>query len=129
MNDSSLTSTIAATSQVPLSIVREFVVAHLMDNFDEAEINALESRLLTTLSEQRRLRGVIFSFSEVITTDPQDLSRLQAVFTAIKLLGGRVGLCGINPGLAAVIVTADLTFHREVIGVDLDDVSAALLQR
>ena len=129
MNDSNLTNTIAATSQVPLSIVKQFVVAHLMDNFDEAEINVLESRLLTILSENRRLRGVIFSFSEVLTTDPRDLERLQAVFTAIKLLGGRIGLCGINPGLAAVIVMAQLTFHREVIGADLDDVTAALVQR
>jgi anti-anti-sigma regulatory factor len=51
------------------------------------------------------------------------------VFTAIKLLGGRIGLCGINPGLAAVIVTTQLNFHREVIGSDLDDVTASLLQR
>jgi len=129
MNDSNLTNTIAATSQVPLSIVKQFVVAHLMDNFDEAEIDILESRLLTILSENRHLRGVIFSFSEVVTTDPLDLERLQAVFTAIKLLGGRIGLCGINPGLAAVIVMAQLTFHREVIGADLDDVTAALVQR
>jgi anti-anti-sigma regulatory factor len=125
MNDTS----IKATSQVPLSAVKQFVVAHLMDNFDEAEIDALESRLLTALSDNRRLRGVIFNFSEVITTDPQDLRRLQEVFTAIKLLGGRIGLCGINPGLAAVIVTTQLNFHREVIGSDLDDVTASLLQR
>ncbi len=125
MND----ATINASSQVPLSSVSQFVVAHLMDNFDDAEINSLESRLLAMLSDNRHLQGVIFNFSEVMTTDPQDLSHLQAVFTAIKLLGGRIGLCGINPGLAAVIVSAQLDFQREVIGSDLDDVTASLLQR
>lgn len=123
MND----TTIRASSQVPLSSVKQFVVAHLMDNFDEREVNNLESRLLATLSRDRQLQGVIFDFSEVITTDPQDLSQLQAVFCTIRLLGGRIGLCGINPGLAAVIVSARLNFQREVIGSDLDDVTSNLL--
>lgn len=123
MSDASNNVTVSASCQVPLSILRHVVVAHLIDNFDALELDALETKLLHLLSTNRKLRGVIFNFSEVVTTDPHDLRRLQSIFMAIKLLGGRIGLCGINPGLAAVIVAAKLDFQREAIGVDVDDVS------
>ena len=113
-------SVVSSANQVPLSVVDRFIVAHLVDNFDASDLDSLESRLLNRLCENRSLRGVIFNFNEVITTDPLDLERLQAIFVAIRLVGGRVGLCGINPGLAMVIVSAGLNFQREHIGIDLD---------
>lgn len=113
-------------SQVPLSIIDRFVVAHLTDNFDAAELASLETKLLSRLCEDRKLRGVLFSFNEVTTTDPLDLERLQTIFAAVRLVGGRVGLYGINPGLAAVIVGAGLDFQRERIGLDLDALLATL---
>lgn len=126
MNDPSAQTTVTAASQVPLSLVGHVIVAHLIDNFDQGDLDLLETRLLTTLSCQRNLKGVVFNFNEVITTDRLDLERLQAVFTAVKLIGGRVGLCGINPGLAAVIVNAGLDFQREKIGLELEDLIPVL---
>lgn len=126
MNDPGLQTTVAAASQVPLSIVGHLIVAHLIDNFDQSDLDLLETRLLTTLSGQRNLKGVVFNFNEVSTTDRFDLERLQAMFTAVKLIGGRVGLCGINPGLATVIVNAGLDFQRETIGLELEDLMPVL---
>lgn len=126
MNTPSNGSHVAAVNEVPLSIIGHFIVAHLIDNFDQADLEILENRLLTTLCKQRSLRGVVFNFNEVITTDRIDLERLQSIFTAIRLIGGRVGLCGINPGLATVIVSAGLDFQRETIGLELDDLMPAL---
>jgi len=126
MNTSPLTSHVAAASEVPLSIIGRFVVAHMVDNFDHSDLEALETRLLEALSKQRKLQGVIFNFSEVLTTDRHDLQRLQSVFTAIKLMGGRVGLCGINPGLASVIVNAGMDFQHEMIGLELADLMPSL---
>lgn len=113
-------------TQAPFSIVSHHLLAHLADNFTETDLERLETQLLNTLCVQRQLRGVIFDFSEVITTDRHDLERLGRVFQTIKLLGVRVALCGINPGLAAVIVGARLNFDRELIGSDIDDVLSCL---
>jgi anti-anti-sigma regulatory factor len=126
MAPSTRESSIAANSQVPISIVGRMIVAHLIDNFDQADLETLETRLLARLVEQPDIRGVVFNFNEVTTSDRFDLERLQAIFTAIRLVGGRVGLCGINPGLAAVIVNAGLDYQRETIGHDLDDLIAEL---
>jgi anti-anti-sigma regulatory factor len=109
------------STQAPFSIVNNFLLAHLADNFAEADLDSLETRLLNALCERRSLSGVIFDFSEVITTDRQDLQRLAQMLMAIKLLGVRVGLCGINPGMAAVMVKTRLHFDREIIGCDIDD--------
>lgn len=126
MNPAINTSHVAAPSQVPLSIIGHFVVAHLIDNFDHSDLEGLETRLLSTLDKQRSLQGVVFNFNEVVTTDRIDLERLQAIFTAVKLMGGHVGLCGINPGLATVIVNAGLDFQHETIGLELEDLMAQL---
>ncbi|MFM7315126.1 MAG: STAS domain-containing protein [Cyanobium sp.] len=121
MNSLHPQATVAASSQVPLSIVGHVIVAHLIDNFDQADVDLLETRLLDNLNSQRELKGVVFNFSEVSTTDRLDLARLQATFKAVKLIGRSVGLCGINPGLAAVIINAGLDFHHESIGHELED--------
>lgn len=108
--------------QAPFSIIRNALVVHLVDNFDSSDMDELETRLLDTLCRDKHLRGVIFNFSEVSTTDPHDLRRLESILMAVKLVGSRIGLCGINPGLAAVIVHAGINLQRETIGSDLDDI-------
>lgn len=112
--------------QVPFSVIRHHLVAHLVDNFDHRELDQLESRLLDALCSRRELKGVIFNFSEVVTTDPLDLKRLNELFSTIKLTGGKIGLCGISPGLATVMVGTDLNFQRLLIGADLDDLLSQL---
>lgn len=114
--------TVESSSQAPFSIIKNYVLAHLADNFAEIDLNILESRLLNTLCDQRTLLGVIIDFSEVITTDREDLHRLARMLVAIKLLGVRVGLCGINPGIAALIISTRVSLDREIIGSDIDDV-------
>jgi anti-anti-sigma regulatory factor len=103
------------------STVANFLIVNLIDNFNAADIESLEMSLLQDLHQKSWLRGVLFNLNDVVSTDYHDLMRLSQLFKAIQLLGGRVGLCGISPGLASVIVAYDIDFHRGLIGSDLDD--------
>lgn len=112
---------IAAPSQAPFGLMRDCVVVQLMDNFDQQDLDHLEDRILQQLCRSRHLRGVIFNLNEVQTTDLQDLQRLHALLKAIRLLGCRIGLCGINPGLAVVMACSGLSFRNEQIGAGIDE--------
>lgn len=112
---------VGATSQVPFSLMRNCVVVQLMDNFDQQDLDHLEDRILQQLCLSRHLRGVIFNFNEVQTTDLHDLQRLHALLKTIRLVGCRIGLCGINPGLAIVMACSGLSFGNERIGSGIDD--------
>lgn len=108
----------------PLSTVSNFLVVNLSDNLYTLELERLESILLQELHRRTALRGVLFNFIDVITTDIYDLLRLNQMLKAISLLGARVGICGINPGLATVIVASGIELHSAMIGSDLDDLLA-----
>jgi anti-anti-sigma regulatory factor len=93
---------------------------------DNRKISCIDNNLVGSLpsnldSDQKRLRGVILDFSAVESTDPSDLLRLQDMLLAVKLLGRNVAFCGINPGLAGLIVQAGVKLHHNEIGLDIDD--------
>jgi anti-anti-sigma regulatory factor len=111
----------SAVQQAPFSLISNHLVVNMADNFDQSDIDRLESRLMQAVATNPRLKGVIFNLSEVFTTDPHDLQSLQALFQAIRLLGAHIGICGINPGLAVVIVRSNLEFGQQAIGSDIDD--------
>ena len=106
--------------------VRQHLVVALPNNFDLEDLLELENRILQSLSENKRVRGVIIDFAAVHSTDPGDLARLNDCLRAVRLLGRRVALCGINPGVAAVVVRSGLELHREHVGIDVDDVLQSL---
>jgi len=108
------------------SVIHKFLVAPLADNFHAGDLSLLEDGLLHVLKDQRRLSGVIFNFNAVVTTDRQDLQRFEVMLRAIRLLGCRIGICGINPGLAAVMIGSGIDFQGYVIGSDLDDLFTQL---
>lgn len=108
------------------SVVSSFLIVNLVDNFHAEDIESLELVLLQELHQKPHLRGVLLNFNDVVTTDFHDLLRLSQLLKAIQLLGGRVGICGINPGLASVIIASGIDFRGEMIGSDLDDLLADL---
>ena len=108
--------------QSSLSSIRDHVIINLPDNFDDHDLTALEEQLLNRLSLNKRIRGVIIDFANVQSTDEDDLSRLQNCLLAVRLLGRRVALCGINPGVAAVIIRSGQDLHRDLVGQDINDV-------
>lgn len=109
-----------------LNIIRDFYVVSLVDNFDHSYLERLEMRLLTLLCNRHEIKGVIFSCNEVETTDYHDLLRFRDMLKSVKLIGARIGLCCINPGLASVMVTTNLNFEKEIIGSDIDDLLDSL---
>jgi anti-anti-sigma regulatory factor len=108
--------------QSSLSTIREQLVVSLPDNFDDHDLSALEEQVLDLLSVNKRIRGVIIDFASVQSTDADDLNRLQNCLLAVRLLGRRVALCGINPGVAAVIIRSGQDLHRDLVGQDISDV-------
>ena len=108
--------------QNSLSDIRDHLVVNLPDNFDDHDLSALEEQVLDRLSLNKRIRGVIVDFSSVQSTDADDLCRLQNCLLAVRLLGRNVALCGINPGVAAVIIRSGQDLHRDLVGQDINDV-------
>jgi anti-anti-sigma regulatory factor len=108
--------------QSSLSSVRDHLIVNLPDNFDDHDLSALEEQVLSRLSLNKRIRGVIIDFANVQSTDADDLSRLQNCLLAVRLLGRSVALCGINPGVAAVIIRTGQDLHRDLVGQDINDV-------
>jgi len=108
--------------QNSLSDIRDHLVVNLPDNFDDHDLSALEEQVLDRLSLNKRIRGVIVDFSSVQSTDADDLCRLQNCLLAVRLLGRNVALCGINPGVAAVIIRTGQDLHRDLVGQDINDV-------
>ena len=108
--------------QNSLSDIRDHLVVNLPDNFDDRDLSALEEQVLSRLSLNKRIRGVIIDFANVQSTDADDLCRLQNCLLAVRLLGRSVALCGINPGVAAVIIRSGQDLHRDLVGQDINDV-------
>jgi anti-anti-sigma regulatory factor len=112
----------SAIQGVTLSSIKKFLVLPLPDNFDDQDLIVLEEQVLGILGANKRIRGVIVDFASVQSTDAEDLKRLQNCLLAVRLLGRRVALCGINPGVAAVIIRSGLDLHRDFVGQDIDAV-------
>lgn len=123
MSSSKLTSDLNRTTlqSSPFSLINNFILANLEDNLYEQEIDELETRLLYELKKRSRLRGVIFNCCNLLTTDHQDLKRLSLLIAAIGLMGVDIGIYGVSPGLAVMIVATGIKLDKVEIGADLDD--------
>jgi anti-anti-sigma factor len=109
-----------------LATVKGYLVIAIPDNFDIQDVHMIESELLDHLSLNKRIRGVLVDMTRVSSTDSTDLRRLQDCLLAVRLLGRQVALCGISPGLAALIIRSGQYLHHNVVGADIDDVLKVL---
>lgn len=100
---------------------KEYLVINLPDNFDEEGIETIESSILGELSINKKTKGVLIGLDAVTTTDPRDLQRLKEMMAAIALMGGKIGIFGINPGLAAVVIKSNLSLPIQAAGHDMED--------
>ena len=119
-------SGVASVQKSGFNRVRKHLIVALPNNFDADDLEELEEQILTSLNANKATRGVIMDFAAVQSTDPRDLERLNDCLWAIRLLGRRVALCGINPGVAAVVIRSGLDLHRQQVGIDIDDVLQSL---
>lgn len=104
-----------------LLIFKGYIVVSLPNNFDNDVIDTIESNILDELSRNKKTRGVLVGLETVTTTDPHDLRRLKDMMAAIALMGGRIGIFGINPGLAAVVIKSNLSLPIQAAGHDMED--------
>ena len=100
---------------------KRYIITALPDDFDEALITSLENRLLNTLAQDRSIKGVLIGMDAVSSTDPMELEGLRNMLMAVRLLGVKSGIFGVNPGLAAVITKINLSLPIEAAGHDLED--------
>jgi len=119
-------SSVASVQKSGFNSVQKHLIVPLPNNFDGNDIEELEEQILTSLNANKATRGVIMDFAAVQSTDPRDLERLNDCLRAIRLLGRRIALCGINPGVAAVVIRSGLDLHRQQVGIDIDDVLQSL---
>lgn len=112
---------ISISSQSSLGTIKDFVICTLQSNLDIDNIHTLEADLLNFLDAKRHIVGVIIDFSLVAVADDWDLRRLQDCLLSIRVMGRKVALCGIKPGLAGMIVRTGQELYRDYIGRDIDD--------
>lgn len=106
---------------VTLVRYKRYIIAALPDNFDEDLITALEDQLLKALAQDRTIKGVLIGMDAVSSTDPIELEKLRNMLMAVRLLGVKSGIFGINPGLAAVMTKINLSLPIEAAGYDMED--------
>lgn len=105
-----------------LLLIQKKVVINLPGNIDYEDIEEIENAVLDLLSSNKKINGVVVGMGGLQATDYDDLNRLAGALSAFRLLGARIGLCGINPGLAAIIIRTGIELPHDATGHDLDHV-------
>ena len=105
-----------------LNRIRTEVIVNIPDNFNQDDIDAWEESVLSQLSSSPEITGVIVDLSALRSTDVSDLERLNQMLECVHLLGRRVALAGISPGLAALMVHSRVELFHDRIGCDIDDI-------
>jgi anti-anti-sigma regulatory factor len=105
-----------------LLLVKKSLVVNLVNNVDCHDIEVIEDKILSKLVKNRAIKCVIVGMAGLQTADPEDLARLAESLSAFRLLGAKIGLCGINPGIAAIMIRNEIDLPYDTAGHDLDHV-------
>ena len=105
-----------------LFILRQTLVAKLPNNFDHVTLDTISSQILQEVSRVKRIKSVIFDMADVTTVDQLDLNALLDTMKAVRLIGARIGLCSISPGVSALIVKSGLQLPYQAAGHDIEDI-------
>lgn len=100
--------------------IKHSLIAALPTNLDQHSISMVEESVLRELGRNKMLNRVVVNFEAVQSSDLSDLDRLQGMLLAIKLLGRKVVLCGISPGMAGLIIQCGVSLHHNAICLDID---------
>jgi len=103
-------------SRIAMNVSRGCIVATLQTDLDTEVLAELRSQVLRLLQESRA-RGVIVDCAAVEVMDASDFEGLLGFISMAALMGARVVLAGIRPGVASAL--ADL-------GVNLSNLRGAL---
>lgn len=106
----------AEGSRIATNLSRGCIVATMQADLDAAVLAELRRQVLSRLHETRA-RGVILDCTSVEVMDARDFEGLLHFVSMARLMGARVVLAGVQPGVASAL--ADL-------GADLSNVRGAL---
>lgn len=105
----------AGSRRIPLQIAGDCVVASIQIDLSDEVLRQLRADVLDALSASRAA-GVILDFSGVHVMDREDFDAVRSTMAMAEIMGARVVLCGLRPGVVAALVE---------LGANVDGIDAA----
>lgn len=106
----------SSDARVVLQQLHDVLVVPMHDPLSQNFFNALNQQLSRAL-HHRISKGVVLDMAGVELLDATDFAQLHRIWKTTRLLGGRMILAGLTPGVSAALVT---------MGVEDDWVQSAL---
>lgn len=125
MSDTGRTSETSGAARVTLNQFRGCLVATLQVDLARGVLQRFQQDLLDQLASTRAKR-VIFDCSGLEILDPDEFQGLQRVAAMARLLGARVVLAGLRPGVVAALITMGEDAKGLLTALTLDDALLAL---
>ncbi len=125
MSDTGRISEASGTARVTLNQFRGCLVATLQVDLARGVLQLFQQDLLDQLASTRAKR-VIFDCSGLQILDPEEFQGLQRIAAMARLLGARVVLAGLRPGVVAALITMGEDAKGMLTALTLDDALLAL---
>lgn len=125
MSDTGRISETSGAARVTLNRFRGCLVATLQVDLARGVLQRFQQDLLDQLASTRAKR-VIFDCSGLEILDPEEFQGLQRVAAMARLLGARVVLAGLRPGVVAALITMGEDAKGMLTALTLDDAMLAL---
>ncbi len=106
--------------RVTMNLFRGCLVATLQVDLTPRLIEQFQRDLLDLLAESHATR-VIFDCSGLEIIDPEEFESLCRVTTMARLLGARVVMAGLRPGVVASLIALGITGDGVLTALSLDD--------
>ncbi|RMG46582.1 MAG: STAS domain-containing protein [Acidobacteria bacterium] len=101
------------------------LVVPVPDALDRAGLDALRDAVLAAVSATRA-RALVFDLSAVTAADSVQAGAVAAIARMARLLGARVGIAAMRPGVAAALAALGFTPDDAVTARTVDDALARL---
>jgi rsbT antagonist protein RsbS len=110
----------SSVARVTLNLFRGCLVATLQVDLTPAVLERFQRDLLARLAATRAVR-VIFDCSGIEVLDPEEFSGLRRVEAMARLLGARVVLTGLRPGVVSALIALGVETDGLLTALSLDD--------
>lgn len=109
-------------TQPEIETFGRFLILTLPRVINEDVILTAKASLTHQLYSNKETNAVVFGLAKVAHADRDDLEVLSKALSEIRLMGAQVGIFGLNPGLAVLIVRSKIDLELQAAGCDLEDI-------
>lgn len=103
-------------------IYEHTLIANIQPPINEESIEGLKDLITEELHRHKELDTVVLGLTRVINADKEDLLCLSKACREFRLLGARVGIYGVSPGIAVLITKSNIDLRIDAAGSDLHDI-------